>query len=64
MPDERMCALAVNAAFSIRRSDVALRILEGMRAEGVEVGALTVSVMAKGKTTSKETEGWMSFEKR
>mmetsp|Transcript_1917 Transcript_1917/g.7302 ORF Transcript_1917/g.7302 Transcript_1917/m.7302 type:complete len:543 (-) Transcript_1917:4704-6332(-) len=54
MPDERMCALAVNAAFSIRRSDVALRILEGMRAEGVEVGALTVSVMAKGYGRMKQ----------
>mmetsp|Transcript_14508 Transcript_14508/g.21170 ORF Transcript_14508/g.21170 Transcript_14508/m.21170 type:complete len:244 (+) Transcript_14508:877-1608(+) len=54
MPDERMCALAVNAAFSIRRSNVALRIHEGMRAEGVELGPLTVSVMAKGYGRMKQ----------
>lgn len=49
-PDERMCALAANAAFEARRVDSALRIVERMRKAGVEPALLTYSILIKGSS--------------
>jgi len=47
--DERICALAANIAVENNRLPIALEIAEEMEKAGVEMGALTFSILIKGK---------------
>uniref|UniRef100_A0A7S3E7T6 Pentacotripeptide-repeat region of PRORP domain-containing protein n=2 Tax=Rhodosorus marinus TaxID=101924 RepID=A0A7S3E7T6_9RHOD len=46
--DERICALAANIAVENNRLPIALEIAEEMEKAGVEMGALTFSILIKG----------------
>mmetsp|Transcript_7521 Transcript_7521/g.22832 ORF Transcript_7521/g.22832 Transcript_7521/m.22832 type:complete len:686 (+) Transcript_7521:93-2150(+) len=47
-PDERMCALAMNAAFEEKNAGIALRIYGYMKEYNVEAGPMTFSILMKG----------------